>query len=188
MNVDTVRSAKAAGEAVMIKEGYDYVMPYVDIITDMDLDGIEYSIIDASVPFYQMAIHGAVNYTGKPVNLASDWWTELLRCAEYGAGLNFTFMAQDAKILQDTTHSGYYGAYYDAWDEEAMQLIRDYQSSMAGLNKQRIVDHEIITTDVTATTYENGAKVYVNYGTDDYEAGGVKVPARSYIVEGGEAE
>ncbi len=188
MQIASLLGAKAVGEAVMIKEGFDYAMPYADLITDMDLSGTAYSIIDQSVPFYQIAIHGAVGYTGFPINLANDWWTELLRSAEYGAGLNFTFMARDAKILQDTDYTGYFGAYYDAWDEEAIQLINEYQKAMAGLNSQEIVDHARLTSSVTVTTYENGAKVYVNYDTEDYQAGGVKVPARSYIVEGGEAE
>ena len=172
----------------MIKEGYEYAMPYADIITDMDLAGISYSIIDANVPFYQIAIHGAVSYTGKPINLSSDWHTELLRCAEYGAGLNFTFMAKDTRILQDTNHTGYYGAYYDAWDEEAMAVISAYQTAMAGLGNQAIVGHRILDSDITATTYENGATVYVNYSSADYTYGGVTIPARSYIVEGGEAK
>ena len=41
---------------------------------------------------------------------------------------------------------------------------------------------------MTVTTYENGAKVYVNYGTEEMNADGIHVPARSYIVERGEAQ
>jgi hypothetical protein len=188
MQVVSLLSAKAAGEAVMIKEGYDYAMPYADIITDMDLSGISYSIIDTTVPFYQIALHGLVDYTGKSINLANDWWTELLRCAEYGAGLNFTFMARDARILQDTTYTGYFGAYYDAWDEEALQLIHDYQQAMQGLNTVPIVGHQALTDKVKVTEYENGAKVYVNYDAEDFQAEGVTIPARSYLVEGGEGK
>ena len=188
MNVDTLKAAKAAGQAVMIKDGFEYAVPYADLVTDMDMEGIHYSIIDASVPFYQIAIHGSVSYTGKAVNLANDWRTELLRCAEYGAGLNFTFMAADAKILQDTRYSGFFGANYAAWAEEAMRQINEYQTAMAGLGSQSIQNHEILSAGVTATTYENGKTVYVNYGTEDFTSGALTVPARSYIVEGGEAE
>ncbi len=188
MNIASLQKAREAGEAVMIKEGYDYAMPYADVITDMDLDGVEYSILDASVPFYQIAIHGAVNYTGKPINLANDFRTDLLRCAEYGAGLNFTFMAEDTWVLQDSFYTSYYGAKYDAWKEEAAAIISDYQADMAGLNSQRIVDHQVLNAKNTVTVYENGARVYVNYGMEDYQAGDVLVPARGYVVEGGERE
>ncbi|MBQ8136578.1 MAG: hypothetical protein IJ174_04015, partial [Clostridia bacterium] len=186
MNIDTLISAREKGEAVMIKEGYDYAMPYADIITDMDLNGIEYSILDQSVPFYQIAIHGAVNYTGASINLHSDWQTELLRCAEYGAGLNFTFMYEDAKILQDSFESSYYGATYAAWAEHAAEIITSYQRDMAGLNRTRITGHSVLTKGVTVTEYENGARVYVNYNAAPYEQDGAKVPARSYIVVKGE--
>ena len=129
-----------------------------------------------------------MNYTGKPVNLANDWQTELLRCAEYGAGLNFTFMAEDAKILQDSLHSSYYGSTFAYWKEDAAKIINDYQAAMDGLNAQRIIGHAILAENVTCTEYENGAKVFVNYGDEDYEADGIAVTARSYIVTGGEKQ
>ena len=188
MNVDSLKQARAAGEAVMIKEGYDYAMPYADLITDMDLDGVEYSILDTSVPFYQIAIHGAVNYTGKPINLANDWRTDLLRCVEYGAGLNFTFMAESGWVLQDSFYSTYYGASYDAWKENAAEIIAACQTDLKGLNSLRITDHQTVGAGVRLTVYENGTKVYVNYGAEDYQADGVLIPARGYVVEGGERE
>ena len=186
MHVDTLRAAHEKGQAVMIKEGYDYAMPYADLITEMDLNGIEYSIIDQVVPFYKIAIHGAVEYTGMSINLSDDWQTELLRCAEYGAGLNFTFMAEDGKILQDTLHSDLYGAGYEAWRGNAAALINEYQQAMRGLGNQRITGHEALSEDVRVTEYENGARVYVNYGAQDYQAEGVTVPARSYQVTRGD--
>ncbi len=181
-NVETIAEAKAAGEHVMIKEGYDWAMPYVDIITDMDLAGMEYSIIDERIPFYQMAIHGAVDYTGMTINIADDWETEMLRCAEYGAGLNFTFMAADAKVLQDTFHSNYYGAGYDAWAKDAADMITAYQTQMAGLNRQRMVGHNHPAEQVSATTYEDGTVVYVNYRMEPFTVNGTEIPARSYLV------
>ena len=188
MNLDTMAEARAAGQRVMIKDGFDYAMPYADLITDMDLAGIRYSIIDATVPFYQIAIHGAVDYTGSAINLSDDWQTELLRCAEYGAGLSFSFMAEKATVLQDTFHTGYFGSGYDAWVESAVDTIKTYQADMAGLNRTPITGHENLTADVAVTTYANGAKVWVNYGTTDYRSGSTVVPARSYIVTGGESK
>lgn len=186
MNLDVLASARAAGEKVSLKLGYDYVLPYVDLITDMNLKGTEYSIIDEEVPFYQIAIHGAVDYTGQPINLAEDWQTELLRCAEYGAGLSFTFMAHDVQQIQDSLYSGYYGASYEAWSDSAIRAIADYQRDMAGLNRVRIVGHESPARGIAVTRYENGAQVLVNYTGQDYDADGVTVPARSYRVTGGD--
>ena len=185
LNIQTLKDAKANGQQVMIRMGNDYAVPYANIITDMDLTGTAYSIIDQAVPFYQIALHGMKDYTGDPINLAGDYLQEFLRCVEYGAGLNFTFMAEDAKVLQDTYHSNYFGSTYAAWAEDAAAMIERYQADMDGLNQQRIVSHEKLTAHVAVTGYEDGSKVYVNYGSEDYTVDGVNIPARDYAVERG---
>ena len=186
MNIQSLQEAKAADQKVMIKMGNDYALPYVDMITDMDLSGTNYTIIDRHIPFYQIALHGMKDYTGKPINLSGEYVTEFLKCVEYGSGLNFTFMAENAWVLQDTTHSSLFGAAYDAWKGDATQMIVDYQANMKGLNQQRIVSHEMLTDDVVVTGYEDGTKVYVNYAEIEYSGNGVVVAPRSYLVERGQ--
>lgn len=186
MNIKSMQDAKAAGQAVMIRVGNDYALPYADIITDVDMTGTKYSILDQMVPFYQIALHGLKDYTGDPINLSGDYYQEFLRCVECGGGLNFTFMANDAKVLQDTVHSSLFGSSYDAWAEDAIGMITRYQEDAKGLNQQRIVDHQQLTADVAVTTYEDGTKVYVNYSSEAYSEGGVEVAARDYTVERGQ--
>lgn len=185
MNLETMQEARDAGMKIIIKQGNDYAVPAADLITDMNLVGTKFGLIDQTVPFYQIALHGMKDYTGQPLNLANDYVDEFLKCVEYGAGLNFTFMAEDGKVLQDTYHSNYFGANYDAWCDEAEALITQFQKDMAGLNNQRIVSHENLTEDVTVTGYADGTKVYVNYGIEEANIDGVVVPARSYSVERG---
>ena len=152
------------------------------------MDGIKYAILDKQVPFYQIAIHGMKEYATVPLNLADDNATELLRCAEYGTGLNFTFFAESAMIVQDTYHTGYYGAEYADWVDKAVAFITRYQSDMAGLNNQRIVGHDYLASEVTVTRYANGTNVYVNYSDTEFTAEGVTIPARDWCVKGGEAQ
>ena len=185
MNIENMQAAAAAGQQVMIRQGNEYALPYVDIVTDMDLIGTRYSILDQQVPFYQIAIHGLKDYTGKSMTTSGDMRIELLYCAEYGSGLNFTFMAEDAKVLQDTTHSGFFGTQYSSWAEDITQMALQYQEDMAGLNQQRIVEHARLSETLTVTGYEDGTKVYVNYGKLDEAYEGVQVPAMSYYVERG---
>ncbi|MGN1370418.1 MAG: DUF5696 domain-containing protein [Aristaeellaceae bacterium] len=186
LNIQSLQEAKGQNQRVMIRMGNDYAVPYADIITDMDLTGTAYNIIDEAVPFYQIALHGLKDYTGEPINLAGDYVQEFLRCVEYGAGLNFTFMAEDTRVLQNTTHSNFFGSYYTAWAEDANALIVRYQKDMEGLNQQRIVSHDWLTNDVSVTGYADGTKVYVNYGSDAYAEAGVTIPARDYTVERGQ--
>ncbi len=185
MNIQTLADIKAAGQKVMIRRGNDYALPYVDIITDMDMYGTKYSIIDKHVPFYQIALHGMKDYTGEPINLAGDYVNEFLKCVEYGGGLNFTFMAEDTRLLQDSFHSTYFGASFDSWKEIALDMITRYQQDTDGLNQQKIVDHQQFSEDVFGTTYEDGTVVYVNYSDSEYTVDGVVVPARNYTVQRG---
>ncbi|MDO5436284.1 MAG: DUF5696 domain-containing protein, partial [Clostridia bacterium] len=185
MNVETLKEANAAGLHVTVKTGNDYAVPYAELITDMNLTGNAYAIIDRKIPFYEIALHGMKDYTGEAINLAGDYQTALLESAEYGAGLNFTFMKEDTMILQDSQYSCYNSAAWDRWKEQVIPMITRYQKEMTGLNRQTITGHEYLDDEVTVTVYEDGTKVYVNYSSYDWNGEGVTVPARDYLVERG---
>lgn len=172
-----------ADKNVMINMGNVYAVPYIDMVTNMDLQGSEYTIIDSFVPFYQMALHGYVNYTGTALNITGYTEDELLRSAEYGAGLYFTLMNETSFVLQKTLYTEYYGAEYDAWHDRLLEIYTRYNNEMGHVFNQKMTDHEIMMTDVSCTTYEDGTKVYVNYSyTDVTTPDGVSVPARDYKV------
>ncbi len=185
MNVETMKEARTAGQKIAIREGNEYAVPYADLITDMNLTGQNYAIIDERIPFYQIALHGMKNYTGNTINLSGDYRTVLLECAEYGAGLNFTFMAESPRILTDSVYTSYAGASYDGWRDHAVEMILRYQREMEGLNSQRITGHERLAEDVSVTVYEDGSRVYVNYGDEPWRGDGIEIPARDYLVERG---
>lgn len=175
-----LKEASDAGKDIMINMGNDYAIAYADMVTNMDLSGSEYTIIDKTVPFYQLAIHGYVNYTGESLNLTQNFEDELLRSAEYGAGLSFTFTEETAFALQKTLYTQYFGADYASWQERMMEIYTRYNQELGHVYNQKMVDHEYVSDTVTCTTYEDGTKVYVNYGYEDYKAGAVNVAARDY--------
>ncbi len=181
---EALEAYKDQGLGVMVKYGNDYALPYADIITDMDLNGVGYSMTDENVPFYQIALHGYVNYTGEAINLAGDYETELLNSAEAGAGLSFVFMKESAMALQDTFYSEYYGADVALWFEKATALYTEYNAQLGHLYGQTIIRHERISDYVTITTYADGTRVYVNYGTTEASVDGVTLAPRSYLAKG----
>ena len=188
MNIEVLQKAQELGLNISIKKGNDYAIAYADLITDMNLTGRKYTIIDQAVPFYQIALHGLRNYTGEAINLSGDYQNALLESAEYGAGLSFTFMKSDTNVLQDSAYSCYTAGSYERWKSDALPMILRYQTDMAGLNSQRITNHEFISNDVHVTTYEGGTRVYVNYSGKEYRDGSIVIPARDYLVERGSAQ
>lgn len=174
-----------AGQSVMINRGNSYAIGYADFVTNMDLEGSKYQIIDETIPFYQIALHGYVNYTDVALNLSADLQTLVLKSAESGASLYFTFMKESATTLQNTLYSQYYGADYDAFKDIALGIYKEFNEKLGRTYKQTIVNHYKLNENVTATVYEDGSTVLVNYGYTDFEVNGTIVPARNYILEGG---
>lgn len=178
-HMQKLKELQLKGQLVMTRSGNDYAVPYSDIITDIDFDGGRYQIIDEYVPFYAAVLHGTVPYTGEAYNLARDREELLLRSAEMGASLQFCLMASNVEELQDSWFSEYYGADVTRVKATMLQTIREYNEALGGTFDQLIVDHER-NGNVTVTTFENGTRVYVNYGYSAVEMDGVTLEARSY--------
>ena len=65
-----------------------------------------------------------------------------------------------------------YGTFVDFDDDGSAELVLTYPTR--GRSMLQVW---------TLKTYEDGTKVYVNYGRKDYRKGTVQIPAREYLVE-----
>lgn len=183
VDINLLRSADDSGKKVMINMGNDYAIPYVDFVTNMELKGSEYTLLDKMVPFYQIAIHGLVNYSGQPINICGNEEQEILTSAEYGASLYYTLMSESSFAIQKTLYPEYYGSEYAAWKDRLIETCKRYNTELGSTFGQRMTGHRTMG-DVTCTEYEDGSKVYVNYSfTDSYKTPeGTVVPARDYTL------
>lgn len=179
---DRFKKINDSGQKMMINEGNDYAIPYSAVVTNMDLRGNDYTILDECVPFYQLAIHGYVDYTSNSINICGDDLEELLRCAEYGAGLQFTLMRESSFALQKTLYTEYYGSDYDAWHERLLSIYNRYNKELGHTYNQEMKSHRNISDTLSCTEYADGTKVYVNYDYIDAETDGIVVPAKDYVV------
>jgi len=178
-----LKTTNDSGMNVMINVGNDYAVPYSKVVTNMDLKGNSYTILDENVPFYQIAVHGHVNYIGEPINICGNTQDEILYAAEYGAGLSFTLMRESAFALQKTLYTQYYGSDYEAWRDDMVEIYTRFNQELGHVYNQEMTDHINYTQELTCTSYEDGTKVYVNYGyAESVTPDGVTVPARDYLV------
>ncbi|MCR5684861.1 MAG: hypothetical protein K6G81_05490 [Lachnospiraceae bacterium] len=170
-----------SGRKQMISMGCDYLAPYVDMMVEQDLSGSQYTILDTDIPFFQLAVHGYVDYTGEPLNICGNIEDELLYSAEYGAGLMFTVMNENAFTLQDTLYTKYYGCEYSNWRDRIKTIYNRFNSELGHTFNQEMTGHSKITEEVSCTEYADGTKVYVNYGFGDYTTeDGILISARDY--------
>jgi len=176
--VDKFKEASDMGLGIMINTGNDYALPYADFITNMDLHGNSYAVIDRLVPFYQIALHGYKNYSGTAVNLAYEKDQIFLESAETAAGLQYTFMEAPSSKLHETNYTEYYSSNFDAWKEQFKDTYERYNKVMSKVANSLIVNHEYVSDQVTKTTFDNGYAVYVNFGYQSYQT-----PSGMYISE-----
>lgn len=182
LQTEVLKESKDSGDNVMINSGNAYAVPYANVITNMDLKGSEYTILDRTVPFYQIALHGYVDYTGYPINTCGNENQEILYSAEYGAGLNFSLMTESVFTLQKSLYTEYYASEYDVYKDRMLAIYNRYNEELGHTFNQEIVNHEYVANDVSLTEYEDGTKVYVNYNYVDKSCDGQTIPARDYLV------
>ena len=184
--VNQVGQFEMAGEkglGVMINGGNDYAVKNADFITNLTLHGNQYAIIDAFVPFYEIAMHGYVNYAGTPINNAFEKEQLILESAEVAAGLNFSFMEASPRRIQETFYSEYYASCFDEWKNQFADIYKDYNSKIAPVVNSPICGHEYLAENVTRTVFENGYEIYVNFGYADFTTpSGTIIPERDYRV------
>ena len=173
---------------LLVEGGNVYAAVYADCVSNMDLLGGGYDLIDRWIPFYQIALHGYVTYTGPALNNSPDETTLLLRSVEYGAGLHLRFMEFDYAKLQFSKYTVYdrlTGANFSQWKDRLTALYARLDGELGHTAGQAITGHRYITEQVTVTEYEDGTRVYVNYGTEPYADGSRTVPSRDWLVEKG---
>lgn len=180
---ETLKEISDQGTGIMINYGNAYALPYASFVSNLDLIGSQYQIIDYMVPFYAMVIHGLVDYTGSSLNLSGDYQELLLKSAEAGAGLSFTFMNEPATELQNSNYTFLFGADYERWKDKALEIYTRYEAELGTCFNQYITNHMQLAEGVFVTTYEDGTSVYVNYNKQEYVADNITVPARDYLVE-----
>ena len=85
--------------------------------------------------------------------------------------------------MKDTGMNRFYATTFDVWKEEAVAIYDRVNEALQYVSGAQIVGHEILG-DMRCVTYNNGVKIYINYGDEPQTMNGVTVSAMSYGMEG----
>lgn len=174
------------GKNIMVNDGNDYTFAYADDIINAPLSANDYYIVDETVPFYQMLIHGYIDYSGSVINLSDtfDRTETVLNLIETGASPHFVFSWESSSDIKNTGLNRFYATTYENWKDEALSVYSEVNEVLKYVNGAYITNHEILDNGVRAVSYSNGVTIYVNTGYTDRTVDGVSVPARSYGIGG----
>lgn len=166
--------------------GNAYALPYVDQILDVPMSDSGYHITDQSIPFYQMVLHGYVDYAGQPVNLAAraDPRLSMLKAIETGAKPYFTWSYAPNSEVKETAFDHLYSIHYAYWLEQAVSMYQELNAALGDVQHQPIVDHQQLDDGIVEVTYEGGKQVIVNYNDHEVDVRGLTIKGRDYAVVG----
>ncbi|MFD0710707.1 DUF5696 domain-containing protein [Paenibacillus sp. GCM10027626] len=172
---------------LLVAGGNGYSLPYARHVVDVPMEDSGFNLTDESVPFYQMVLHGFVDYAGSPVNLADDSnpRRQLLKHLEYGASLHFLFSYQSSSKLKFTEFDRWFSVQYADWLEIAADMYEQLDGALSQVRSARITGHEQLRDDVYRTVYDNGKSIIVNYGKQAVTLDGISVGAENFAVGGG---
>lgn len=171
---------------MMVAGGNAYTLGYADHLVDIPAEANDFYIVDENIPFYEMIIHGFIDYAGTSINLTEgyDKQTTLLNMVESGSAPYFTWSYKNSNEVENTAYESYYSICYKDWLDEGVELYNKVNEVISPVRTSKIVGHEVIAEGIRKVTYENGTSIYINYTDSDYIADGIKIGAKDYAVGG----
>jgi len=172
-----------SGFNLMLDGVFAPYLPHAGFIANMPLSSSMFIAADYCVPFAQIVLHGYVQFAGRSVNASNDVMRLMLLSAESGAALSYTWIAgNDSLISLTELDEQFSGINYHFSYNAAIYNFQKYREVFAGLQGLTIQDHQIISETVRMTEYENGSRVYVNFGFDEAVFDGVTIPPRDFVL------
>ena len=177
---------QGTGKRLMTSEANAYSFAYSTDIINVPITNNTYAIVDESIPFYEMVIHGCISYSTELLNYedAEDMTGVVLQMIEAGASPHYVFTWKDSSEMKDTGLNRYYATTFDTWKGEAVEIYNRVNEALKHVSGAMIVDHEILDGGVRKVTYDNGVIIYINYGSETQKVDGMEIPAMSYRMEG----
>ncbi len=173
------------GKKIMINNGNDYSFAYADDIINVPLSDNDYNVVDESIPFYQMLIHGCIDYCGSLINMGNttDYTEIVLTLIENGASPHFVFTKNDATEMKNTGLNKFYSTSYASWKDTAVEIWARTNEALSKVNGAQMIDFQQVSAGVKVITYSNGVKIYVNHTDETVDANGEKLAPKSYVVK-----
>ncbi|MDD6205122.1 MAG: DUF5696 domain-containing protein [Firmicutes bacterium] len=171
-----------AGVSIATVGGNMYTLAGTDVIYELPNQSSEFYMADETVPFYQLVIHGYIQYSGEFINQSGDSTTSMLKAVEYGAGIAYRWMYAPNKDINNVYFEDVYSVNYSAWIDDAIKFYNRYNEELGHTASLTMVKHDNISQTLTSTQYSDGTIVYVNYDEVSVSIDGYTVPARDYLV------
>ncbi len=168
---ENYKTMNDAGLSILADSCAAYALPYVDRISDVPLQSSGFDLFDQDIPFYQIAMHGLIPYSGTAINASADSMETYLTSIATGANPAYDMIYADASDLKDTDLDGYFYSHYAYWVNDAAAQFQLASEILSGVSDQTITDYTRVD-NISTTVYADGTEIVVDYDAETISVNG----------------
>lgn len=165
----------ADSQRIPLYQPNEYLWSYVSEFYNTPLASGQFLYETDTVPFLQIVVSGSMQMYGPPLNTGSYSRERLLRHIEYGVAPSFTLTYCPSLDLYKTTEEDYISTNYEDWEGYIEETYNIISSALDKVYGHSITEHTALKDGFIRVTYDNGAKVYVNYTSTEQADGEITV-------------
>ena len=165
-----------------MEQPFAYLWKYADNFLDMPVGTSDFIFEDEKVPFLAIALKGILPLYSEYVNFEANKREFFLNLIEMGIRPSFLITYEDSSRLIYTNSSDIYSSKFVNYKDEIILYSDELKKVFEAVEGAFITDHERLDNGVTIVSYDNGAKIYINYSDTMQTVDGIPVEAMSYKV------
>lgn len=179
--VESLKTIKNNVGNLAVTNGNIYAVSSADIIFDSPTQSSDFDIVDETVPFYSMVLHGYVTLTTESINVSENSKYSMLKAIETGCLPKYTFIHGNTSVLIGTQYSDLFNVRISDWYDQVVTEYKENKNFYDKISGSEIILHKKVQENVYYTEYENGISVTVNYNDKPVVVGDTEIQSFGYL-------
>ena len=140
-----------------------------------------YKVLDEEIPFYQMVFRGYLPMTSPLINREAEPQQTFLKSLSLGVIPAYSISATYPDSLRDTDHTAFANAYWEGFREDIIENLSIVNTVFPAIEGASIIGYTK-DGDLTVTEFDNGVRLFVNFGDKAVHSDAGRVEAGSYLL------
>jgi hypothetical protein len=154
-----------------------YLWKYVDRFLKAPVLNTQYILETDTVPFLQILLNGTMELYAPYSNFSFYTQEDILRMIDYNVYPSFVITSEPAHLLSNTNSLTYYSTEYGLYRDIIRSVYDQVSRSLAPVKGTNWINRQVLADGVIMNSYENGARILINYSGDDVPYQNVTIPA-----------
>jgi hypothetical protein len=172
---------KESGSEIAASSANDYAAKNADLLVDAPLQSSKSDAFDVDVPFYQMVFSGHKNMACEYINTSDNPRKSFLKTLESGCALNFMLAYRYDENLIYKSNYPFYALTYSSNYNNIKAYIKEADEFYKAISSSKIISNDVVNEDLRVTVFDNGVKLFVNYGEAAYETEFGEIEPLSFV-------